>query len=1183
MLRRSPAPFIMLSFLVTVLATFLLPPRPEPQKHPAPRGRSGALEALDFWSRSRAYPDADVPQASAYAAYAAAKTRIKEIDRSVSSSSVWEPIGPINLQGRTLSVAINPQNPNTVYVGSASGGLWRSATEGSAGDWQRIPLGYPALGVCAIAIHPADSNTIYIGTGEVYRYRASVGGIVVRTTRGSYGVGILKTTDGGATWAKSLDWSMNQQRGVQRLVMNPQNPDMLLAATTEGMLKSTDAGANWYNTHPVIMGEDIVINTLDTNLVMASMGNFKSPGAGVYLSLDAGETWFLTNGLPAFSGKTMLGVHEANPNIVFASVADSTTGVGSVWKTTDFGSNWSSAANGAGVFGVQGWYSHIIAVHPTDPLQVLHAGVPAFKSTNGGASFGGSSGSYSDHHGYAIHPTDPNILYVVNDDGVYRSTDFGASFFNVGFGMQTGQFYNGFSNSAQDSLLAVGQSQDHIPGYRYTGSMIWGRSASDESGWTAIDQTNDNIVYAGSRFGGGIVRSSDGGNSFPTGWGFGSVGAWNSPFVVSPSSPNVLYFADVRIYKSTSSGSSFELTDQFNSLDGNPAISMAVSATNPDTVYVGMAPLVARSNVFRTTNGGGSWVSITGTLPDRYPMDLAVDPTNAAVVYAAMGGFGAGHLFKSTNAGASWTDVSGALPDVPATAIAVDPVNTSIVYAGTDIGVFVTTDGGASWSGFSEGLPDAAIAADLAVSPANSSLRIATHGSGVYQRLLLGQPSAGFFDYRALALNSPAPGGLFLEGSTLTPITATFRNVGGFAPSDSADVTYRILSAGSELYANTKRIASIAVAESRTVTFDGSFSPPQVGTYELQAIIDVADSNHANDTLKGSFNVMAVPTIAGATVTKQHCPYTEIVGGAAGPAGDDIQSSTVLPFPFVYDGFAYNLIQISTNGWVELGSGSAGTARGLSTGGQLTSFFIQALGTTGRPTKVLAPWWTDMSTGTVGEITYQFSGSSPDRAVTVQWKNVAANYNEPSNTMKLNFQVVLHEGTNIAEFRYGPVIPGTFSPISVGASSGMKDHIGGDYHFYDFASGGTGLSADLNGSLTPVDNWPGEDSCYQIQTSGLTAVNEGGVAIPERFTLRQNYPNPFNPATTISYDLPSRAFVDLRVYDILGKEVAKLWSGVQDAGSHSVPFDASGYPSGVYFYRLSAGEFEAVKKLLLLR
>ena len=210
----------------------LRPPRSVQPKSPE---RSGALEALDFWTRARAYPQSDIPSGEYFKAFLHDKTLFKQGSRRILSATQWDPIGPLNLHGRSISVAVNHQNTKTVYLGTASGGLWRSHTGGAGGDWQQVPLGFPALGISSIAIVPADSMTMYIGTGEVYRYGGALGGLSIRTTRGSYGIGILKTTNGGATWTKSLDWTYNQQRGVGKIAFNPLNSNTLYAATTEGV------------------------------------------------------------------------------------------------------------------------------------------------------------------------------------------------------------------------------------------------------------------------------------------------------------------------------------------------------------------------------------------------------------------------------------------------------------------------------------------------------------------------------------------------------------------------------------------------------------------------------------------------------------------------------------------------------------------------------------------------------------------------------------------------------------------------------------------------------------------------------------------------------------------------------------------------------------------------------------
>ena len=1172
----------------------------------AEKGRSGAMQALDFWTRSRAYPNKDIPADKYYRSYQLAKAKQKEFTNALTAGGTWDPIGPMNLQGRTISVALNPLNPNTLYIGSASGGLWRSYSGGVAGDWKQVKLGYPALGIGAIVIDPTDTNVIYIGTGEVYGYQAVNGGVALRTMRGSYGIGILKTVDGGETWTKSLDWSYNNQRGVEAMKMNPLNHNTIWAATTEGLYKSVNAGQSWNVVLGVDLGgpelgEDIIINPLDTNKIMASFGDLNSPLTGIFRTLNGGRYWGKVNAIPAFTGKARLEMYGANPNVVYTSVADSTTGVGSLWRTDDFGANWVELSdnNNNPIFGDpgsgQGWYSHFVAVHPDDSTQVVQACVYRSKSMDGGRTFFSVAGGYADNHNYAHHPTNPDILYVVNDDGVYRSDDFGASFVDVGYGMQTGQFYNGFSCSKTDSLLAMGQCQDHIPGYRYLGSSTWNSSVTDEVGWTAINQSDDHYAYAVDRFGEHIYGSNDRGASFYELNGFDGSGAWNSPFVLSPANTNVLYFGDIHLHKSTNGGGTWFVTNSGAVLDGNPALSMAISPTSPDTVYVGMAPVNTSAHVFRTTNGGASWQDITGTLPDRYPMDLAVDPQNSRTVYAAMGGFGSGHLFKSIDAGSNWTDITGSLPDAPTTAVAIDPLHSNIVYAGDDLGVYVSTDGGTSWSAYSQGLPDAVIAADLVISPSNRALRVATHGNGVWERKLVGELSSNYLDYEALSLDMPVDGAQYELGASITPLRATFESLSLQSPTDSFNVRYQIVQGSNVLYSNTKRIAALSPGEAKTVTFDGSFSPPDTGNYTLQAISLFADMNAHDDTLKGIITVVFPPTISSALVVKQYSPYSEITGGLPGPAGDDVQSRVGLPFSFVYDGYAYDSVQISTNGWMEFGIGTPGSLRGLSTPGQIGGDFKPgARADAERPTKALGPWWSDLSTGSSGQISYQTLGTAPNRVFVIQWKNILAYYDASSTTTYLNFQVRLSESSNFIDLCYGPLVMGTYPP-SAGASIDMKDYIGGNYRYYDIYSGAVGPMGALASDLNPLADWPGEDSSYHITTKGITGVRNHETLLPGTFHVSQNYPNPFNPTTRIAYELPTESKVTLTIFDLQGREVATLVNAVQEAGVKSVDWNsanvnAGSVASGVYFYRVVATSiaepsksFTQVRKMLLLR
>ncbi len=604
---------VSLSLLVFLLLFFI-------HSSPVPLEResdpSDAMKSLDLWTTSRAYPFADIPADRYFDAYLGAKRMKKETETFSTVPSPWALLGPTNVAGRTIGIAINPLNPATIYAGIAAGGLWRSRTGG--GSWQRVVTGFPVLGVNSIAISPADTNTMYIGTGEVYRYSGSTGGIVIRATRGSYGIGILKTTDAGTSWTRSLDWTYNQERGVQAIRINPANAQTVFAATSEGVYRSTNAGATWEMVLNVLLAEDIAINPADTALVLASCGNFASTGAGVYRSTDGGSTFSQVPGLPNFTGKGLLEIYGANPWSVYASLADtsigsSSIGTGSLWKSTNFGATWTLLSSES-IYGVQGWYSQFVAVNPVDSTTLVRGAQNLYRSTNGGISSFSASGGWADFHNYAHHPTNPNILYIVDDGGVWRSSNFGSTFQSVNTGLVTSQFYNGFSCSAQDSLRALGQVQDHF-GYMYTGSLVWPGGGVDEIGWTAINQSNDNIMYAGDRGGGSIYKSVNRGGSFSNSSSgiAGGVSCWNTPFVISKSNPNCLYFGRSIIFKTTNGGTNWSATNGGAPLDGNPALSMAVAPTNQDTVFVGTVPGTGRRTYLSAPQMGESiWTDITG-------------------------------------------------------------------------------------------------------------------------------------------------------------------------------------------------------------------------------------------------------------------------------------------------------------------------------------------------------------------------------------------------------------------------------------------------------------------------------------------------------------------------------------------------------------------------------------------
>ena len=747
--------------------------------------RPGSYEGLSYWGDSRSYPALDIPNGAYSRAYEYSKTRLRPTEAGLPVSRLagavmdpaasaeaaqmttgWQPLGPTNGGGRTLAVVFDPDDPGTIWAGAAGGGLWRSTSGGvGVSAWERIDTGFPVLGVSTIAFDPSDTDVMYIGTGEVYNHMNAGDLAADRRTRGSYGIGILKSTDGGATWAPSLDWAYNQRQGIWAVRVDPTNTDVVWAATTEGVYRSVDAGASWVQKLNVVMCTDLVVHPTNTDVALAACGNLSSPGRGIYRTTNGGDTWSLITGggIPAdFMGKIQFGVTPADEDVVYASIGNGFTSAdGATWllRSSDFGANFSLRSN-VDYSRFQGWFAHDVAVSPTDPNSIICIGIDAWTSSNGGLTLtqrsdwtaffrgavpsGGPEGdsdySHADHHDVAYHPTDPDIIYMANDGGVFRSLDGGLSFEGVNGGYQTQQFYNGSTNHPTNPDLAMGGLQDNAT-VIYRGNGDWDRWVlGGDGGWGAIDPTNEDIVYTTAQFL-FVGRSNNGGSSF-FGISPGNPGgpvAFIAPFILSSENPDVLYGGTSFVHKSTNGGSSWSVMNGGNQLDGNALLLLAAAPDNDDVVYAATFPSGAgRGGVFRSQNGGNSFVDVTGSLPDRFPGDLSVDTSDEATVYLTMSGFGSSHVFRSNDYGATWTDIDGGgLPDVPTSAVVVDPELPNRVYVGNDLGVYFTRNGGDNWFQLQAGLSEAVMVLDLGVSPGDRVLRAFTHGQGCFERPLV--------------------------------------------------------------------------------------------------------------------------------------------------------------------------------------------------------------------------------------------------------------------------------------------------------------------------------------------------------------------------------------------------------------------------------------------------------------
>lgn len=723
---------------------------------------AGSFEAMQLMSFHRAYPNKDIPSDGFYKGYEQhLRMKAANVDNR-SLEDEWESIGPFNISGRVLSVGINPQADSTIYACTASGGLWRSRRLGLGVSWEKMDTGFPVLGVSDIEFAPGDSTVMFIGTGEVYNYASTGTDGAYRPTRGSYGIGILKSTDGGASWSKSLDWTLQNERGVWMIKIDPLNPQIVYAATTDGIYKSTNQGDSWSRVFDVIMATDIEIHPTRTNEILISCGNLNSEGKGIYKSMDSGQNWTKIGGelVEEFGGKIQLAFAPSNPDVAYASIGNSLSGVdGATWlyRSANFGTDWTLISN-EDYSRWQGWFSHDVSVNPQDEDDIIAIGIGVWRNFSDlnfldqvnsstqiqgtppiGMPDGPPNYSHSDQHFVTHHPEIENLVIFGTDGGVFLSFDGGNTFQSANGGMQTTQFYNGFSVSPSGDL-AMGGLQDNNT-VLYSGNPAWSKVVAGDGSWSAINPVNTDIVY-GSSQNLNVRRSTNRGSSFSS-LSFPVVDSplFIAPYVLAPSNPNRMYFGSSTLFRSDNGGQTINVMSNIESILNNPIYSMEVSPTDHNILYCATGPnpldvVVEEPQVIFTTNGGISFEETSEDLPNRIVNDVTIDPENSAIAYITLSGFGSDHVFKTTDFGQTWFSIDNGLPDLPGNAILVNPNNTDQIFYGNDISAYVSNDAGQSWETFDEGLPNASIVMDIKIAAEDNSLWIATHGNGIYKRSL---------------------------------------------------------------------------------------------------------------------------------------------------------------------------------------------------------------------------------------------------------------------------------------------------------------------------------------------------------------------------------------------------------------------------------------------------------------
>ncbi|MFW6145498.1 MAG: VPS10 domain-containing protein [bacterium] len=683
-----------------------------------------------FWEVRIDPETGEFPGVSAYEVYK--QYQMKKKTKLKSEGLEWKNLGTSSSMsgyhgiGRINSVAFHPEDDNIYWVGAPSGGLWKTSDGGEI--WTVQNDDHTVIGVSDIAVMQdySESKTLFIATGD-------------RDAWDNRSVGVLKSTDGGDSWEESLSFSVKEGVLTTRLLLHP-NDSTIYASTNKGVYKTTDRGENWNKISDTAL-IDMEFKPGDPNVMYGSTNN--NP-CKIYKSSDAGENWTEIESIT--SNRIELAVTPDDPEIVYAVVSNTSSGLEGIYRSEDSGESYSKTYDSKNLLGWesdgsdsggQGWYDLTIAADPNFADTLYVGGVNTWFSEDGGESWEIINHWWGDEVP-AVHAdkhcmefrNGTSELFEGNDGGIYSTTDYGESWEDYTDGMVISQIYR-CATAQTDSNIVINGLQDN--GTKLYNQGNWQDVQGGDGMDCMIDYTNSDVQYGTYPYGELTKTTNNWGSSVSITPSDSLSGAWVTPIEMHPQDNKTIYAGYQDLFKSTDRGDTWE---KISEIDVESDIrTIAIAESNPDIILV-----AGLYELWKTNDGGENWVEIDNNLPlpDNQIVSVTIKHDDPKTIWVSMGGYNDQNVYESVDGGESWNNISSGLPELPALDIVENKYNydSTELYLGMDVGVYRRV-GNNDWEPVNLGLPNVVVN-DLDiyyddVEPENSRMFAATYGRGLWE------------------------------------------------------------------------------------------------------------------------------------------------------------------------------------------------------------------------------------------------------------------------------------------------------------------------------------------------------------------------------------------------------------------------------------------------------------------